>query len=86
MKAMTVSVKQLEKKMSLVESETMLLEKINEKLRRKYHEQNKVVGRRMGKLVKSVATSFVGTVKCISRPNSKCSFRETEELRCFNED
>lgn len=57
---MTASATQLEKKLSLVANKKRLLKKTNEALRRKYGAQNKVVENSVGKVIKSVATRFVG--------------------------
>lgn len=51
---------------------------------KRYIEQKNMLGRRVGKLVKRVATSFVGMTMCIGRAIPKCSLREIPELDNFS--
>lgn len=84
LKAMTASVKNLEKTVSSLEEENRLLKKTNEELTATYGGQKTVVGKSVEKLVKSVPTRFVGMAMCISRAIPKWCAREICELDYFS--
>lgn len=70
------SVKQLEKMLSSVKNEKRLYKETNEELMRKYIAQNKVVRKRVWKLVKSVFNRFVVMAKYIGRAISKLLLKD----------
>lgn len=81
---MTALVKQLEKKVFLLENEKRLVQKIDEKRVRRYCEHRSVVGRSIKKLVKRVTTRFVRTELCIKRAFPKLSLQEISELHYYS--
>lgn len=70
-KEMTMFVKHLEEKPNPFENDKRLLEKTNKEMMRSYGEQNMVVRRSVGELVKSAVTRFVVMATCISKANTK---------------
>lgn len=85
LKAMTASLKQLEKKLSSVMEEKRLLEKTNKRLMRMYGAQNTVMGR-VGKLIKSVSTCFLGMAMCINKAPTKWVLKEISRPEYFSVD
>lgn len=63
-----------------------LLKKSSKKLTRKYSEENRVMERCVGKLVKSDNTRSIGMVMGIGRAIPKFSFIERSELAYFSWD
>lgn len=84
MKALKTPVNQLENMSSYLEEEKGTLEKSDEELVRKCIEQNTVVGRIVGKLMKIVATDFATTEVYISSDNPNCFLIEIAELAYFS--
>lgn len=66
--------------------EKRLLQKTSEELMRTYSGQNPVVGRSVGKLMKSVASSFLGMVLCISRAVLKRCLKEVFAMNHFTDE
>lgn len=78
LKAITVSVKQLEKMLSSVESEKRLLVETNEELMRKYHAQSTVVSKSVVRVLKRICTISVGMAMCIRKAIPKSFLKKTE--------
>lgn len=70
--------------MFLLKDKNRLLQKTPKELIRRYGEQKNVAGSSVGKPVRSVVTSFVGMIKCISRAIPKCCLRDISKLEYFS--
>lgn len=66
-KAMMGSLEQLKVKVSCLQNEINLVQKCNEEVMDSYDKEKTVVRRRVERVAKSVSTSFVGMVMCMSR-------------------
>lgn len=71
LKAMTELGNQMENKIGLLESETRLDANTNMEPMRKYGQQNIMVRKAVGKLLKTVPTDVFSSAICISRAISK---------------
>lgn len=72
---MTASMNEVERKESSLKDRNKLLQKTNQKLKRKYGHQTSIKKKTVGKLNKSVHTRFVDMAMCISRVISKRFFK-----------
>lgn len=66
-KAMTGSARQLQRKMSSLQDEIILLHKISEGMMGGYREETTVARRRTEKMARRVPSRFIGMETCISR-------------------
>lgn len=85
MKSMTVSVKQVRKKVRLVQEEYILLQRSNRPLMKHFGDRKTMMKTSTGKPVKIAATRFVLTAMCISRTIPRVCLNETAELEYFIE-
>lgn len=83
---MTASVKQQKMQFCPLPNEKRLLERSGKELMKKYGEKDPGGGRNMGKLIKNVATFFVGMSMGITRHFPKSCSRVISELSYFSSD
>lgn len=77
-------IREAAEKVCSLQDDTKVIQKPNPEVMRRYGEQNDVVGRSVGKLVKSISTRFAGIETCISRDITNRRLQNIPELGYFS--